>query len=220
MRKIISSALLFGCLVVVPLAQAEDRELTAVEGVTVTDKQVVKKAPVDKKKEEARRKAVEKKRSELEATEWNVALKPRDSKSKPENDTFIFQNGEFKSENRAKRGFNSTNYTVSIPEGDLDSAVFETMQMGKEGYIFIKGQWVKASMQGEIMEQLDGGKLIRQYYFTNAKMTRIKSDNEADQKLSEKKPVKNRGSAQVLVSTENDKVGADQTPPDTTKDPE
>jgi len=90
MRKIISSALLFGCLVVVPLAQAEDRELTAVEGVTVTDKQVVKKAPVDKKKEEARRKAVEKKRSELEATEWNVALKPRDSKSKPENDTFIF----------------------------------------------------------------------------------------------------------------------------------
>ena len=124
-------------------------------------------------KQKDRVKKIEEKRVELESTEWQVSLVSKDLKSKPENDTFVFQNGQFKSENRAKKGFNPTNYTVTIPDVDDASATFETMQSGKEGHIFIKGVWTKDSMEGQIIEQSEDNKSSKEYYFSKAKMTKI-----------------------------------------------
>lgn len=149
------------------------------------------------KKEKERRKKIEEKRAELEATQWQITLKSKDPRTKPENDTLIFQNGEFRTESLVKRGFNPTNYTVSIPDGEGAAAVFETMQTGKEGHVFIKGQWTKDSMEGEILEQLDGGKRGNEYYFSNAKMTKIEPGVE-----TEKKPAETIETPKALVSTE------------------
>ena len=168
----------------------------------------------DLKKDQDRRKKIEEKRAQLEATQWEVSLVPRSPKLKPEKDTFIFQNGEFRTENRSKRGFNPTNYTVSIVEGDENSAVFETMQGSKEGYAFIKGQWAKDSMHGEIIEQLDGGKLVKEYYFSNAKMAKMAGDGESEKTSSE-----DGGFGKALVSTEKSKSQSKQSSSDTAADP-
>ena len=124
-------------------------------------------------KQKDRAKKISERRAELESTQWQVSLVSKDAKAKPESDTFIFQNGEFKSENRLKRGFNPTNYTVTIPEGDDPSATFETMQSGKEGHIFVKGVWAKDSMEGQIIEQSQDNKSSKEYYFSKAKMSKM-----------------------------------------------
>ena len=160
-------------------------------------------SPAEISKQKDRAKNIEKKKVELESTQWQVSLVSKDPKSKPESDTFVFQNSQFKSENQAKRGFNPTNYTVTIPEGDDASAVFETMQSGKEGHVFVKGHWTKEVMDGQILEQSEDGKSNREFYFTNAKMTKIAPEEAKADAAAPAADESSNSAGQALVSKES-----------------
>ena len=170
---------LFLTLLVLPVLICVGRAYAA-EPSDTSETKPSQESTADLAKQKEQRKKIEAKRAELEATQWQVSLVSRDPKSKPEADTLIFQSGQFKTENRFKRGFNSTNYTVSMPEGDEGPAVFETMQTGKEGNVFVKGSWKKDSMEGEIMEQLEGAKTTKEYSFSNAKKSIIPASENKD----------------------------------------
>lgn len=125
------------------------------------------------KKQAERLKKIEEKKKDLNGSQWDVVVKSQGKGEKDAEDALTFQNGQVSSKNLAKRGFNPTNYTITVPESPDQPAVWETMQTGKEGVIFIRGEWMKDAMQGSISEQLDGGKQVKDYYFTTAKRTAI-----------------------------------------------
>ena len=137
------------------------------------------RTPEEEKKLAETRKKIEEKKTELDGSSWELVTSSSDAKAKGEQDTFTFQNGQFSGKNFSGRGFPATNYTVSIPSEDSETAVWETMQTGKEGLIFIRGEWGKDKMNGDITEQLDGGKKVREYSFTTAARKAIPPTSES-----------------------------------------
>lgn len=125
-------------------------------------------------------KRVEEKKTEINGSQWDVKVKSQTQGEKDSTDVLTFQNGQISSKNLGKRGFSATNYTITIPEGD-QPAIWETMQTGKEGIAFIRGEWLKDSMQGTISEQLEGGKVLKDYYFTTAKRASISPTSSKDE---------------------------------------
>lgn len=133
------------------------------------------------------RKRVEEKKTELNGSSWELILNSSDPKEKKIEDTFTFQNGQFKSKNLENRGFVSTNYTISVPSADSETAVWETMQTGKEGVVFVRGEWEKETMRGDITEQLDGGKKVKGYYFTTTSRLAISPTSKEEEKAGSSK---------------------------------
>ena len=127
----------------------------------------------EEKKLTEKRKRIAAKKTELNGSSWELTVKSTDPKEKGAQDTFVFQDGIFKSKNLTGRGFTATNYTVTVPSEESESAVWETMQTGKEGQVFIHGEWEKEIMRGNSNEQLDGGKKIKDYYFTTSARSAI-----------------------------------------------
>ena len=124
-------------------------------------------APKADPKREERRKLIEEKKAELNGSEWEVVLTASDGKSKGEKDVLKFQNGQVSTKNFSGQGFNPTNYTITIEEGN-DMAIWETMQTGStEGVVFIRGEWKDGTMRGLISQQLEGGK-TKDYSFASA----------------------------------------------------
>ena len=171
-----------------------------------------KRSTSDEKKISEMRKRIEEKKTELNGSSWEVMLdSSSDPRMKGEKDTLTFQNGRFSSKNLTKRGFNPTNYTISLPAEDSETAVWETMQTGKDGLIFIRGEWEKDKMKGDISEQLEGGKRVKEYYFTTVSRVNISptSSKEAGDSDSSKEDVtssnekgNNNTEPSILVSKE------------------
>ena len=167
------------------------------------------------KKRQQYRKTVENKKTEINGSQWDVELKSSDKTEKPESDTLTFQNGRFSSQFFTGKGFASTNYTITLPEGS-DRAVWETMQTSsnsKEGIVFIRGEWQGEAMSGQVTQQLEGGK-TKEYYFTTAKRTAIAPTTDKPSEEwptpSAAAPASASGSLQALVSKE--KAASETTP--------
>lgn len=124
------------------------------------------------KKFEEQRRRIKEKETEMNGSKWDVVLGSLDPKIKGQKDTFIFQDNQVTSTGMSKRGFGSTNYTVTVPdEADSDLGIWETMKTGKDGVIFIRGEWAKEAMRGYVTEQLEEGKKVNEYTFNTS--TRI-----------------------------------------------
>ncbi len=86
---------------------------------------------------------------------WTLEVSPsgvkkEDRKSTP--DTLIFKDGKMSSEGLAKKGYGTSNYTLSI--GDDGIPVFETMQRDEnEGVAFWRGELVDGQIRGVISVQ-------------------------------------------------------------------
>ncbi len=176
-------------------------------------------APVVKKRTEAEEKLIQEKRkriadkkTDLNGSSWDIVYTTSsDPKQKGKKDLFTFQNGQFNSKSLMDRGFTWTNYTISVPDEESDLAVWETMQTGKEGIVFIHGEWAKDKMSGSISEQLDGGKKTVEHSFSTANRTAISpTTEEGADPGAEVKPRSAENSAETsggaLVSKEKESV--------------
>ena len=167
---------------------------------------IVQRSPEEEKKIAERRKKVEERLKELNGSEWEMTVKPHAGKEKEYKDVFTFQDKQVSSKKLSARGFLSTNYTITIPD-DGETAVWETMKTGKEGVVFIRGEWVKDKMTGAISEQLDEGKKIKEYSFSSKKAVAA-SDKPAEVPASEAvtqtSASTDAGSSRKLVSLEGD----------------
>ncbi len=106
------------------------------------------------------------KKLELNGSSWDVVLMSAGSvESGVGEDIYTFQDGQFRSKALMARGFKDTNFVISLPGGNSDLAVWETMQTGNEGVVFLHGEWVKDKMWGTITEQLEGGRKIVDHTF-------------------------------------------------------
>ncbi len=163
-------------------AHADEKVLS-----TVTAPSAKKDPAADAKREEMI-KMIEKKKVDLNGTEWKVTLTPADHKEKAEEDVLTFQNGQVVSKNFLERGFTATNYTISIPEGS-DIGVWETMQTSsnsKEGVIFIRGEWKDDQMRGIVSQQVEGGKSSKDYNFKTTSKAKVSpSTTKSEDKKTE-----------------------------------
>lgn len=120
-------------------------------------KEEVKK--VDKAKvesEKALKALVERKRNELNNTEWMLELTPLSGKGKKESELVVFTNNQISFSTLGKKGFPSTNYTLSVqPDGIV---VWETMQTSDKGSVaFWRGEMdgMMQSVRGILSHQID-----------------------------------------------------------------
>ncbi|MDD5348015.1 MAG: hypothetical protein PHT59_05315, partial [Candidatus Omnitrophica bacterium] len=85
------------------------------------------------------------KMNELNNTEWQIELVPLTGKGKKEFDAVIFRNNQVSIASYSKKGFPTTNYTLTI-QGD-GRITWETMQTSeKAGVAFWRGD-LDAKMQ-------------------------------------------------------------------------
>jgi hypothetical protein len=117
------------------------------------------KPKMDKTQKEAiefKRKLMEKKRSELNNTEWQIELVPMSGKGNKEGETVVFKNNQVSLVGYGKRGFPTTNYTLTVQ--DDGSLVWETMQTSeKSGIAFLRGEIDAAAqnMRGVLSHRID-----------------------------------------------------------------
>lgn len=156
----------------------------------------------EEKKIAEQRKKIEEKRTELNGSEWAVVVKPLQSKEKAKDiqDVLTFQDNQLRSKYWDSKGFSSTNYTITVPDLSADLAVWETMKTGKDGVVFIRGEWEKEAMTGSISEQLDGGKTVKEYAFTSSSKKGIPPSSDKDPGAAASQNAPSTG-ALVSVST-------------------
>ena len=107
------------------------------------------------KNEEDRRKKVDEKINEINETEWKVQVIPDHPKLKPVEDVLAFRAHTVQLGYFEKKGFQPTNYTVTVEEGE-DAGNFETMKTHPEGggrVVFIRGQWNGNRVSGVATER-------------------------------------------------------------------
>ncbi len=203
-------------------AQAAETSSGALTDSSITD--TPSAAPVVKKRTEAeekkiieKRKRIADKKTDLNGSSWDVVYTTSTNpKQKGQKDLFTFQNGQFNSKELIDRGFTWTNYTISVPNEESELAVWETMQTGKEGIVFIHGEWIKDQMTGSITEQLDGGKKVIEHSFSTSNRETIpdtteESEGAAQDPLLPTKALETpQGVSGVLVSKEAEVMPIDE----------
>ncbi len=106
----------------------------------------------------------------LENTSWEVTVvNMQNPDTSGVEDIFSFQKNQFRSRNLSARGFADTNYTLSQGSASEKPLVWETMQTGKEGIVFLRGEWDGDKMQGNISELLENGQKVVDYSFVMKK---------------------------------------------------
>jgi hypothetical protein len=126
---------------------------------TAPQKEIKEKEKSDKALEEAlkaKRALSDKKRNELNNTEWQIELTPLSTKTKKEVDIITFQNNQISFANFTKKGFPTTNYTLTVQDDGV--VVWETMQTSeKSGIAFWRGEMEKnmQSIKGVLSHQID-----------------------------------------------------------------
>jgi hypothetical protein len=123
----------------------ESQLVKAQEKQKMPDKKQTEK---EQKSLDAKRALAEKRRGELNNTEWLIELSPLSGtgKEKKETESVIFQDNQITLANLSKKGFPSTNYTVTVQDNGI--VVCETMQTSeKSGVAFWRGE-IDANMQG------------------------------------------------------------------------
>lgn len=163
-----------------------------------------KRTSEEEKKVAEMRKRSSEKRKELNGSKWEVFyVSSSDPKLKGKKDAFIFQDGVFTSEAFSKRGFSPTNYTVTVsPEEASETGVWETMQTGKDGRIFVRGEWIKDKMSGNITEQLEGGKKTLDHSFSTSSREAIPADSKKKEETPIDEASEPEKGASALVSKE------------------
>ncbi len=156
----------------------------------------------DNSKLEEMRKKVEEKKKELNGSEWKVNLTLG---GKPEGeDVMTFQNGQVASKMFHEKGYPTSNYTVSVPEGS-DMATWETMQTNpKGGVVFMRGEWKEGLMRGVISQQLEEGK-SKDYNFASSGKeavppTTSKEEPKKDEPVKEKSSEKTEKSSKEVAA--------------------
>lgn len=110
------------------------------------------------------------KKLELNGSSWDVVLMTTGStEDGVGEDIYTFQGGQFRSKALMNRGFKDTNFIISLPSGTSNMSMWETMQTGSEGVVFLHGEWVNDKMWGTITEQLEGGRKIVDHTFITRK---------------------------------------------------
>jgi len=163
------------------------------------------RSPEEQKKLDEMRKRIREKETEMNGSKWEVVLGSLDPKIKGQKDTLLFQNRQMISVDMSKRGFGPTNYTVSVPpEEDSEGGIWETMKTGKDGVIFIRGEWEKDNMHGFVTEQLEEGKKINEYIFTTSSRVAVSPTSSEDPSdlTSLNKTSNDDSGPKVLVSKE------------------
>jgi hypothetical protein len=120
--------------------------------------------PADKKKSDRaldaairnKKEAAQKKLAQLNNTEWTIEMSPLNGKGKKELDIVTFKNNQVSVAGFTKRGFPTTNFTLSVQDDDI--VVWETMQTAEKGGIaFWRGEMDMAmqSMRGVVSHHID-----------------------------------------------------------------
>jgi hypothetical protein len=157
--------------------QAAQPETPAVEKAEIPKAEPAKidTAQEDKAKldQEARRKLVEKKRGELNNTEWLVEISAIGGQERPESGTITFKNNRVAISNYGKHEFPETNYTITVQNDG--GFVWETMQVSeKSGTAFWRGEMDPGmkSMRGSLSLHSDEY-TIHDYSFTSTEKKRV-----------------------------------------------
>jgi hypothetical protein len=114
---------------------------------------------IDKAQEEAikaQRALIEKKREELNNTEWSIEINLISGKGKKVSDILVFKDKQITVESYNKRGFPYTSYSLSIQRDG--TVVWETMQTSeKSGVVFWRGELDPnmENMRGVFSHQID-----------------------------------------------------------------
>ena len=130
-------------------------EKKEVKKTPVAEKKVDKKALKAKKKMKLQR---DKKRSQINNTQWDITMNLMGAKGKPRQGVPIFEEKRFYAEKTSKEGFNATNYTISVQDDGV--VIWETMQTAEEGRInFWRGEIAEdmKNMRGIVSKQLPDG---------------------------------------------------------------
>jgi hypothetical protein len=104
----------------------------------------------------AKRAIAQKKLNELNNTEWAIELTPMVAKGKKEADTVTIRNGQVTIASYAKKGFPTTNFTLTVQEDG--TVIWETMQTSeKSGIAFWRGELDSKMqvMKGVVSYQID-----------------------------------------------------------------
>ncbi len=124
---------------------------------------------IDKAKQEviaAKRALIERKRKELNNTEWDIELNSANGKEKKISDVLAFTNNQVSCAGYVKKGFPVTNYTITVQ--DDSSLIIETMQTSeKSGTAFWRCELDPAiqTMRGVLSLHTDDDKVISDYSF-------------------------------------------------------
>ncbi len=124
------------------------------------------------------------KKAELNGHEWEVKLSSAaDPKKITGTDILVFKDLKFESKEMVAKGFNITNYTISLQEGG--PTVWETMQSDDKGQsIFWRGEWEGESMRGVMSKQSGNGK-NEDYYFSSVSSKVIADTPKEEPKAEE-----------------------------------
>ena len=145
-----AEAFLFGKKKDQPAESSDQAQAAAAGQPAAKAAQVKQETPKKTEKQaeaiEAKKKLSDKKRSDLNNTEWPIDLTGITGKEKKETDTVVFKNGQVMLTGYSKKGFPATNFTLTLQ--DDGSAVWETMQTSeKSGVAFWRGE-IDPQMQG------------------------------------------------------------------------
>jgi hypothetical protein len=141
-----------------PAAKATGEAGKAAKPSETTAKPAEKK-PDEKAIDEARkakRALIDKKRKEIDNTQWEVDMILVSGKGKKESDSIIFKDGQVSSINFSKKGFKPSNYSVNVQADN--TIVWETMQNSeKNGVAFWRGEMNENmdTMRGIISHRID-----------------------------------------------------------------
>jgi hypothetical protein len=145
--------------------KAEPQPVAEETAAPVKSVEKAKPAPVsqsDKAREEAlkvKKAQAQRKLSELNNTEWAIDLTSMTAKGKKETDIVSFKNNQVVIAGFAKKGFPTTNFTLTVQEDG--TVIWETMQTSeKSGIAFWRGE-LDAKMQvmrGVVSWQIDPNK--------------------------------------------------------------
>jgi hypothetical protein len=101
----------------------------------------------------------EKKKSDLNNTQWEIEVMALSGKGAKQSDILVFKDNKFSSEEFLKTGFKESNYTLSVLDSGM--VVVETMQTSeKEGSIFWRVEFDASitACKGVMSRQLSGNK--------------------------------------------------------------
>jgi hypothetical protein len=127
---------------------------------------------------DAQRALREKKRRQLNNTEWKIELTILTGRRKKQSDSITFSNNQIASVNLLQRGFSATNYTLTVQENG--TVIWETMQTSdKSGIAFWRGE-IDANvqkMQGILSHRINN-EATRDYSFRSISKKAIPPSTE------------------------------------------
>lgn len=144
--------------------------------------------------------------AELENTEWELELLPRDSKIKgPISDKLVFSDGKVSLKTITEKGFEPSTYTLTA-FADSPRGMWEMYQSLKDGEqtLSMRGDWQGGRMDGVISATFDKGKKVETYNFSTQKRIEIKKpETSPAASANSAKALPSSASSGVLVSKEN-----------------